>query len=280
LQRPLKQRLSAVRAQLYTLLGLQPRGFFIEYDYVSSVPKRISTYPDIAAYFEADRGRIDDFIAAIASHMEVFESFGAAVNDPIWNRGMFPPIDGAAAYTIVRMFEPRRIIEIGSGSSTHYLVRAARDCASIVDITCIDPAPRRSITELEVRRLERVLTTDDVEFLAALQAHDVIFIDSSHIMLPGMDLDILFNRVFPRLKPGVIVHLHDVFLPDDYPSTWKYRWYSEQNALVGWIISGYFDVIYPGHHAVTRHGSTMDRLLGGFEPLQNRKSGSIWLRRN
>ena len=156
MKRPIKQRLLAVRAQLYTLLGLQPRGFFIQYDYVSSLPKRISTYPDIAAYFEVDRGRIDDFIAAIASHMEVFESFGAAANDPIWNCGMFPPIDGAAAYTIVRMFEPRRIIEIGSGSSTNYLVRAARDCASIVDVTCIDPAPRRSIAELEVTgRLSR-----------------------------------------------------------------------------------------------------------------------------
>ncbi len=156
MKRPIKQRLSSLRAQFYTLLGLQPRGFFIEYDYVSSLPKRISTYPDIAAYFEVDRGRIDDFIAAIASHMEVFESFGAAVNDPIWNRGMFPPIDGAAAYTAVRMFGPRRIIEIGSGSSTHYLVRAARDCTSIVYITCIDPAPRRSIAELEVTgRLSR-----------------------------------------------------------------------------------------------------------------------------
>ena len=99
MKRPVTQRLSALRAQLYTLLGLQPRGFFIEYHYVSSLPKRISTYPDIAAYFEVDRGRIDDFIAAIASHMEVFESFGAAVNDPIWNNGLFPPLDGAAAYT-------------------------------------------------------------------------------------------------------------------------------------------------------------------------------------
>ena len=193
---------------------------------------------------------------------------------------MFPPLDGAAAYTAVRMFEPRRIIEIGSGNSTHFLSRAARDCASTVDITCVDPAPRRAISDLDVELLERVLTIDDVELLAALQAHDIIFIDSSHIMLPGMDLDILFNRVFPRLKPGVIVHIHDVFLPDNYPSAWKCRWYSEQNALVGWIISGYFDVIYPGHYAVTRHGSTMDRLLGGFEPFQNRASGSIWLRRN
>jgi len=110
--------------------------------------------------------------------------------------------------------------------------------------------------------------------------NDVLFIDSSHIMLPGMDVDLQFNRMFPRLAPGVLVHVHDIFLPDDYPPNWRPRWYSEQNALIGWILSGYFEVVLPTYYATTRMAQDVEQALGGFAPFQrNGTAGSIWLRR-
>ena len=117
----------------------------------------------------------------------------------------------------------------------------------------------------------------DASEAAALEAGDVLFIDSSHIMLPGMDVDIQFNRLFPRLKPGVLVQVHDIFLPDDYPDDWRARNYSEQNALIGWIVSGYFEIVWPGRYVLTRHPHELKAALGEF--LIRDAAGSLWLRK-
>jgi hypothetical protein len=78
----------------------------------------------------------------------------------------------------------------------------------------------------------------------------------------------------------VIVHLHDIFLPYGYPDHWRQRFYSEQNALIGWILSGYFEVMFPGHYALRAHGAAIEERLGRpFPPLATPRSGSIWLRR-
>ena len=280
MRRPLRHRLSAVRASALTTLGARPRGFFVQYDYAADLPEAIDTYEAVEAHLAANGSTVDDFIDDMARHVDRFGTFGAGENDPEWGHGMFPSLDGAAAYTAVRKFEPSHIIEVGSGDSTRYLSRAARDCESPGKITCIDPVPRRSIAELDVQFIERVLVNEDVDRIAALETGDILFIDSSHIMLPGMDVDILFNRIFPRLQPGVVVHIHDIFLPDDYPDYWRPRFYSEQNALVGWILSGYFDVVYPGYFAITRHAARIEEKLGGFGPFAHGRSGSIWLQRH
>ena len=279
MRRPLRHRLSAVKAEALTMVGARPRGFFVQYDYAADLPERLETYAEVEAYLAARGTAVDEFIDEMAGHMDRFGSFGSSGNDPEWGHGMFPSLDGAAAYTAVRRFQPRHIIEVGSGDSTRYLSRAARDCDSPGTITCIDPVPRRSIAELDVHFIERVLENEDVDRIAELEAGDILFIDSSHIMLPGMDVDILFNRIFPRLQPGVVVHIHDIFLPDDYPDYWRPRYYSEQNALVGWIVSGFFDVVYPGYFAITRRAALIEKKLGNFGPFVNGRSGSIWLQR-
>jgi hypothetical protein len=122
------------------------------------------------------------------------------------------------------------------------------------------------------------MTGDDAALCGSLEADDILFIDSSHIMLPGMDVDIQFNRAFPRLRPGVVVHLHDIFLPFPYPAHWSHRNYSEQNALIGWLVSGYFQILYPGHYVARRHGDLLDAALSAF-PIVRREAGSLWLRK-
>jgi hypothetical protein len=125
-----------------------------------------------------------------------------------------------------------------------------------------------------------MLREEDVSLCAELEKNDILFMDSSHVMLPGMDVDIQFNRFFPALRPGVVVHVHDIFPPYGYPAHWSRRFYSEQNALIGWILSGCFDVVFPGHYATRTHGAELEEKLGGRPPsLAASQSGGIRLRR-
>jgi len=158
---------------------------------------------------------------------------------PRWNQDWFPRLDAAAAYAIVRNTRPRRIVEVGSGHSTRFLARAVADGELDTQITSIDPAPRATLSGLRIRRLETRVENADIELFHALAPGDILFIDSSHQLKPGSDVEFLLTRVLPRLRPGVRIHFHDVFLPDDYPAEWAWRRYNEQQAVAGLLERGY-----------------------------------------
>jgi hypothetical protein len=269
-RRSLRQRLARVRNLVLTALG-KPYGFFIWYPYVEHLQPVSEPYPEVEALLAACPW--PDFLREIERHAPTFAAFGSAPDAPVLGRGMFPALDGMAAYAAVRAFRPKQIVEIGSGDSTYFLARGIRDNGA-GRITCIDPAPRREIANLNVAFLPRLMSSADAELAAQLEADDILFIDSSHIMLPGMDVDIQFNRLFPRLKPGVIVHIHDIFLPDDYPPHWRIRHYSEQSALVGWLMGSFFEVLWPSQYVLTRHRGRLQAAVGDVT-----SGGSIWLRK-
>lgn len=275
-----RTRFSIGRAKLGTIAGLKPGGFFIPYRYAGQVQHEISPYPAILEAFRAKDADFRAFIEDIASHVDAFAAFGQDARDPTWDRKMFPPLDGAAAYALVRQARPARIVEIGSGTSTRFLTKALRDGEIPCAFTCIDPAPRMPVESLGVAWIPRILSEADTGIFADFEPNDILFIDSSHIMLPGMDVDLQFNRIFPTLPAGVLVHVHDIFLPYDYPPKLKKWWFSEQNALIGWIASGYFDVVFPSHYVQRHHADYIDDRVGSpFGSLLRRNAGSIWLRR-
>jgi predicted O-methyltransferase YrrM len=142
-------------------------------------------------------------VAAMERHVPVFRSFGTRPGDPPWNRrNAFSSLDGAAVYAMVRAHRPRRILEIGSGISTRFLLRAIADLETPCELVCIDPVPRVEIASLGVTHLPRVLGTADADLVAGFEPNDILFIDSSHVLAPGTDVDIEFNHLFPRLAPG------------------------------------------------------------------------------
>jgi hypothetical protein len=138
----------------------------------------------------------------------------------------FPLADAFLLSGLIRREKPRRIIEVGSGFSTAVMLdtlgRMDSDCA----ITCIEPYPERLEQLLGPQNLRKItlhcqiVQTVPMELFDTLEAGDCLFIDSSHVAKVGSDVSFLLLRVIPRLKPGVWIHIHDMFYPASYPMTW------------------------------------------------------------
>jgi hypothetical protein len=213
------------------------------------------------------------------THGEWLAGFDGPPPEPRWGQSWFPRLDGAAAYALVRRHVPGRIIEVGSGHSTRMLVRAAADAGGNTRIICIDPPPRAALRGLEVEWRERVLGEADLELFAALEPGDIAFFDSSHILWPGTDVDMMLNRILPLLAPGVLVHIHDILLPDPYPAAWNWRGYTEQNGLAGWLLGGGCEVVFASHYALTRMEAARRPAIARLALPEGAFETSLWLRR-
>jgi hypothetical protein len=95
--------------------------------------------------------------------------------------------------------------------------------------------------------------------LSGLRAGDILFVDSSHILMPGTDVDWLLNRILPALAARVLVHFHDVFLPDPYPESWAWRGYNEQQAIAALLQGGACDCLFASHYVATRLAERLER---------------------
>jgi predicted O-methyltransferase YrrM len=130
----------------------------------------------------------------------------------------YGPIESQVLHGVVRSLAPARILEVGSGVSTVISHRAAeRNTAEgrpSTQITCIEPYPRDALRSLPGVQVvaERAQEADRTHF-DALEAGDLLFIDSTHAVRTGSELARLYLEILPRLAPGVVVHVHDVYLP-------------------------------------------------------------------
>ena len=122
-------------------------------------------------------------------------------------------------------------------------------------VTCIDPQPRADIGRLPVTLHRRLFAATDAALADGLAPGDILLIDSSHVAMPGSDVDLLLNAVLPRLQPGVLVHLHDIFLPDPYPAGWGWRGYNEQVAVAGLLHGGGYAVRFSSRYLATRQAA-------------------------
>jgi hypothetical protein len=212
---------------LPTILGLRPRGWFIPHRYAPLLPPPGAQppYPSIEALFERHRAAFLAILDQVDAHALALQSLNGLL-EQAW----FPSLDAAVAYALVRERKPRRIVEVGSGHSTRILARAL---AGVGEILAIDPAPRADIVGLPgVHVVPSTLQTAPPDLFDGLAAGDLLFVDSSHILMPGSDVDLLLNRILPRLPAGALIHIHDIFLPFDYPAVWGWRNYNEQQGVL------------------------------------------------
>jgi len=157
---------------------------------------------------------------------------------PFWNSEWFGPRDAAALMYFIATNKPRRFLEIGSGMSTKF-ARAAISYAGLpTKITSVDPEPRKEINEICDNVVRQVLQDVDLTLFDQLEAGDILSFDGSHILFMDSDVSVFFLDVLPRLKPGILVHVHDIFWPVDYPPTWGTRFYAEQYMLGELILAG------------------------------------------
>jgi predicted O-methyltransferase YrrM len=190
---------------------------------------------------------------------------------PRWTQDWFPRLDAAAAYAIVRTTRPKRIVEVGCGHSTRFLARAVADGDLGTIITAIDPEPRASLTGLRIFFARQRVQDAAPSIFTALEADDILFIDSSHQLKPGSDVEFLFERVLPALASGVRVHFHDIFLPDEYPEHWAWRRYNEQGAVARLLADGYAEE-FSSHRAPKDVVLRLPLVPGALE-------SSLWLRK-
>ena len=195
---------------------------------------------------------------------------------PRWDQDWFPRLDAAAAYAIVRKTKPRRIVEVGSGHSTRFLARAVADGELATEIMSIDPAPRANIEGLALKRVRVPVQSAGLSLYDRLEAGDILFIDSSHQVKEGSDVEFLLKRVLPRLQSGVLLHFHDIFLPDDYPHAWAWRRYNEQDAVAALVGSGYAEEF--SSHRVVRSGE-LSETLKRLPMVPGAVESSFWLRK-
>ncbi len=269
----LRGRWRRLKLGLPTVLGMKPGGWFIPHRYAPLLPPPGAQppYPAIEALFERHAEAFRAVLDAVDANAAALEARKA-----LFEQSWFPSLDGAVAYTLVRERKPRRIIEVGSGHSTRVLASAHGGMGEIV---AIDPAPRADIADLPgVRIVASTLQAAPLGLFDDLAPGDLLFIDSSHILMPGSDVDILLNRVLPSLPSGALVHIHDVFLPFDYPSIWGWRAYNEQQGIAPLLASGAYRPVFSSAWVERR---LADRLSSSVVPrlprLPDAIAASLWL---
>jgi predicted O-methyltransferase YrrM len=196
----------------------------------------------------------------------------------------FSRTDVLVAYCMVRHFQPRRIIEVGSGFSSLVLGQAAAKNKNSALIG-IDPFPHQLVREKNrVPALQSLIESKvqdlDVGFFSQLDSGDILFIDSSHTVKAGGDVNYLFLEVLPRLNPGVIVHVHDIFFPFDYRRDWmleQFRFWTEQYLLQAFLIfNREFEVLMANSYLNYYHPA---ELKAAFPNLRRWIGGSFWMQR-
>jgi hypothetical protein len=185
--------------------------------------------------------------------------------EPAWANPMFPPLDAIALYGMVSRLRPRLYLEIGVGHSTRFARRAIRDHSLGTSITCIDPAPGISVDGVADTILPMRLEDVDPAVFSNLHAGDILFVDSSHRVFMNSDATVLLLDVLPTLRPGVIVHFHDIHLPHDYPPDWGSLYYNEQYLLAAYILGGNRLEILLANAFITRDAA----LHGVLNPIWN-----------
>jgi len=249
-------------------------------------------HPEISAVLEEGIPQyaqlLQQFLTYSDELKQIAKDSDPSSREPNWLNQWFRGIDIVALYCFVVQSAPQNYIEVGSGQTTKIVRRAINAHKLTTKITSIDPHPRAEIDALcdEVRRQK--LEDCDLRIFDTLQSRDIFVFDGSHRTFMNSDVTVFFLEILPRLAPGVLVHIHDIFLPDDYVPWWKqefypHRYWSEQYVLAASLLAGHrnYEVVLPNHFVGcdTRISNSLDSLWNSPE-LQGvpRDGSSFWIR--
>lgn len=203
-----------------------------------------------------------------------------------FHNNSYGPADAEMLYNIVRHFKPSRVIEVGCGYSTRMLKKALdtnRSDGSESTHICIEPYEMPWLESLGVNEVIRKKIEDvPVELFESLEENDILFIDSSHVIRTGGDVVFEFTKVLPRLKSGVIVHIHDIFLPYEYPREWLVkhrRYWTEQYLLQAFMaFNNEFEIVAAVNWLAREHAEELAQACPVYDRLKT-GHGAFWIRK-
>ena len=229
---------------LYRFLHPKYQTLFLDYpvDFAPRYGQGKPPHSELYNIINEHRDEYQDFLEQILQFKDVFFQIKDARQtidkvQPAWNNGFLPGLDIVSLYTMLAVHRPQKYIEIGSGNSTKVAHKAKKEQQLTTQIVSIDPQPRTEIDQLADLVIRQAFETAQYPIVEQLEAKDILFIDNSHRILPNSDSTVFFLEVLPRLKKGVIVHIHDIYLPYDYPQFMCDRFYSEQYALAAFLLA-------------------------------------------
>jgi len=206
-----------------------------------------------------------------------------------YNNPSLCPADAEFLYNIIRHFKPRRVIEVGCGYSTRLAVQAEKknqleSSARYCDHTCIEPYEMPWLEQLDVKVLRSKVEDLPLSAFSSLQAGDILFIDSSHMIRPQGDVLFEFLQILPTLNPGVLVHVHDVFSPRDYMNEWilnEHCQWNEQYLLEAFLsFNNQFRIIGAVNLLKKEHRQALDEKCPTTAASPVDEPGSFWMVRN
>jgi len=218
------------------------------------------------------------------------EAPGRLPHEYFVNNRYLESVDGEMLYAMIRHCRPRRIIEVGSGYSTYLAAQAIRmntaeESSYTCDLTAVEPFPnpvlRRGFPGL-TRLIQAPVQDVPLTEFSQLRANDILFIDSSHVLKIGSDVHYEILSILPRLAPSVLVHIHDIFLPAEYPKNWvldEHRFWNEQYLLHAFLcFSQRFRVVWAGSFMHMKHPELLEAAFRSYHRA-SRWPGSFWMRR-
>lgn len=278
--------------QIYRFLNPKFQNLFLDYkvDFKPRYGHGQPAHPELLNIIERQRGEYKLWLERMMKYQDQFHQIVDAKLEkdakmPSWNNGFLPGLDIIALYTLMAEVKPKRYVEVGSGNSTKVAYKAKQDLQLASQIISIDPMPRAEIDILADKIIREPFENVKTDIVDSLEENDILFIDNSHRILPNSDAMVFFMEVLPRLKKGVIVQIHDVYLPYDYPQFMCDRYYSEQYGLAMYLLANpeKYQAILPNYFVsedleLSAKISTIwehDNLKG-----VEKHGGSFWIRIN
>jgi hypothetical protein len=199
--------------------------------------------------------------------------------------GSFPFQDAFGLYAMIRHLQPKCIIEVGCGASSCVTLDTCEALKLNTCLTFIDPYPELllRLTRLEDRSrfdLKQAFIQDvPEELFSSLSENDILFIDTSHVSKVGSDVNHIFFNILPALKPGVVVHFHDIWYPFEYPKDWLYKgmFWNEAYLLRSFLMyNKLFEIVLFNNYL---NRCMTDRIRSDFPLFLDDPGASLWIRR-
>ena len=226
--------------------------------------------------YEIIHARQDEYASTLMLLKEYKEDFlriqsvqPDEAGQPYWNNPWFSGLDAIALYGFIANRKPKLYLEIGSGNSTKFVKRAILDHKLSTQIVSVDPYPRVEIDSLSDEVIRMPLEEIDFGIFDRLTENDILFFDGSHRCFMNSDVTVFFLEILPKLPSGILIHIHDIYLPYDYPVERAYHYESEQY-LFGAMLIGEctkYQIVLPNMY-ISCNSTLMNGLNGLFDSQQ------------